>query len=320
MSFRRRMMANVGNVFPADAIMTIKTNPEVLAICYAQGWCDSSKYMTTTEAATVTSVGMAFKNKVITHFEEFKYFTGVTSIADGAFSGCSTLTNIEFPISITSVGNYAFNNCSNLQYIHVTRNVTSIGHYVFNQCNKLTNVKYDSNLPITDNRMFWQCAEYTSDVHTVIDGILYRNNNTVLHAVPPKWNKNNGELIVPPSVTTLGNSCIYSNSYIKKIVVNEGCTTAGEWVGGKCSNLTQIDLPSTFISMNYYCFRDCKKLDTIISRRSTAPSVGEYSFGSAGASSTNTKILYVPNGATGYNTGRWNSYLLNNGWTLDTIS
>ena len=43
-------------------------------------------------------------------------------------------------------------------------------------------------------------------------------------------------------------------------------------------------------------------------------------FGNKQYESTKKKIIYVPSGATGYNTGNWNALLLNKGWTLATIS
>lgn len=77
---RRRTMNPKGP--QVNKIMTTATNAPVLAICYAQGWCANSNYMTDVEAAAVTSIGTVFKGvNTITHFEEFKYFTGVTSLS-----------------------------------------------------------------------------------------------------------------------------------------------------------------------------------------------------------------------------------------------
>ena len=56
---------------------------------------------------------------------------GVTSIGNGAFKYCSSLTDITIPGSVTSIGNYAFDRCSNLASVKIPEGVTSIGNSAF---------------------------------------------------------------------------------------------------------------------------------------------------------------------------------------------
>ena len=61
--------------------MTSKSNPEVMQICYAQGWASNPNYMTYEEAANVTDTtafNNAFNNSNIIYFNEAKFFTGIT--------------------------------------------------------------------------------------------------------------------------------------------------------------------------------------------------------------------------------------------------
>ena len=62
----------------------------------------------------------------------------VTSIGDGAFRGCSGLTELILPNSVTSIGEYAFYYCSELTELTLPNSVTSIGWYAFQGCTGLT--------------------------------------------------------------------------------------------------------------------------------------------------------------------------------------
>ena len=99
-----------------EILMTTETNPEVLAICYARGWCHNPNFMTKTEASLVTNIGSFDGNKTITHFNELEYFN-ITSISIACFRN-TKLTSITIPSTVTSIGSYAFYNCASLQTIN----------------------------------------------------------------------------------------------------------------------------------------------------------------------------------------------------------
>ncbi len=123
--------------FDADKIVAfIKfDDPEVLSILRANGVdTNSDGGITKEEAAAVTSIGTWFKgNTAITSFEEFKYFTGITTISaypNGAFAGCTNLNKITLPTSLTNIDWQSFMNTS-LANINFNDSLTSIGYKAF---------------------------------------------------------------------------------------------------------------------------------------------------------------------------------------------
>lgn len=119
---RRRVM---GGGAADEIIMTSASNPEVMAICYAQGWASHADYMTKREAEAVTSFDTAFQGFTGESLMELVYFT-----------------------SVASVGSLSFSNCSNLKYVWLSVRLVnetngSAVSSVFNGCSSLIAVRYD---------------------------------------------------------------------------------------------------------------------------------------------------------------------------------
>ena len=58
----------------------------------------------------------------------------VTTIGEGAFSGCDSLTSINISNSVTTIGEGAFSGCNSLTSINIPNSVTTIGEDAFASC------------------------------------------------------------------------------------------------------------------------------------------------------------------------------------------
>ena len=99
----------------------------------------------------------------------FRIPNSVTTIANGAFEGCSSLTSVTIPNSVTSIGWYAFRDCSSLTRITIPNSVTSIGEWVFGSCTSLTRVTIPDNVTSIGRFTFYYCTSLTSV--TIPDGV-----------------------------------------------------------------------------------------------------------------------------------------------------
>ena len=148
----------------------------------------------------------------------------VTSIGDGAFRGCSGLTELTLPNSVWSIGEYAFQGCSGLTELTLPSSVKSIGGYAFSECSGLTKLTLPDSLESIERGAFQGCtglAKLTlpdsleSIVSGAFRGCTGLSKITSLAEIPPVFvrrvfdgeefgevNKANCELIVPEGSIT----------------------------------------------------------------------------------------------------------------------
>lgn len=84
------------------------------------------------EAAAVTSLGQIFHGRTdIGSFNELKYFTGLTTIDEYAFSESSVGPEITIPGSVKTISNHAFHKCNMLQRIIMEEGVERVEYNAF---------------------------------------------------------------------------------------------------------------------------------------------------------------------------------------------
>jgi len=79
-------------------------DPKVKDICVENWDTNKDGELSSREAAAVTDFGRLFWGKHINSFDEIKYFTGITSLADETFYYNTSLTSFTLPSFITSLG------------------------------------------------------------------------------------------------------------------------------------------------------------------------------------------------------------------------
>src|SRR5699024_9064675 len=99
--------------------------------------------------------------------------TGVVSIGDFAFNGCTKLKNVNIADSVTSIYQAAFRKCSALTEINLPANVLFLevmteGYDVFSECSALTTINVSPD----------------SQTFSSEDGVLFTKDKTVLRYCP----------------------------------------------------------------------------------------------------------------------------------------
>ncbi len=114
---------------------------------------------------SVTSIGVeAFRYSYITNLV---IPDNISYIGNRAFSGCSKLESVNIGSGLTSLSEGLFNGCKSLTYIDIPNNIEKIGTRAFNDCSSLTNVKIGSGVTYIDTWAFLGCS---IDSLTFVDG------------------------------------------------------------------------------------------------------------------------------------------------------
>ena len=262
-------------------------------ICVTEWDTNGDGKLSYKEAALVQTIGNVFQSETsIIDFDELKYFTGLTSIGDNAFYGCSGLQSVTIPSSVKSIGYRAFYCCSGLQSVTIPSSVTSIGDYAFYLCRSLQSVTIPSSVTSIGACAFYGCG-----------GDLYVDCNIPSYSWYNESPFHNGEftslvigegvtsigvyafngcsslqsVTIPSSVTSIGGNAFYGCSGLQSVTIPSGVTSIGNYTFYGCSSLQSVTIPSSVTSIGGNAFYGCSGLQSV-TIPSGVTSIGNYTF------------------------------------------
>ncbi len=218
--------------------------------------------------------------------------SGVTSIGDGAFWGCTGLTAISvsegnpnyssdsfgvlynknktellrypigntrpsftIPDSVASIGMGAFSCCSRLTSVTIPDSVTSIGELAFLSCNSLTSVAIPDSVTSIAPEAFELC-ENLANV-TIGNGVTSISDNMLYCC------RNLTNVTIGNRVTSIGAQAFMCCKSLTSVTIPDSVTSIGAQAFMECYGLTSVSIPDSVTSIGDSAFFVCIGLTSV---------------------------------------------------------
>lgn len=229
-------------------------------------------------------------------FNEFQYFTGVTTL-EYAFEGCF-FTSITLPETITEIGEHAFFG-SHFTSIQLPASVERIGENAFGS-KYLESIHIPAGVSFIDAQAFKSCFNLTS-ITVSPDNLTYdsRDNcNAIIETATNTLISSCTNTTIPSTVTRIGNYAFYGRD-ISNLTIPFSILTIGDYAFSFCHELTSVTIPSSVSTIGNSAFENCGNLTSILIP-SSVTALGKNAFSGCSALADITipsSIEVIPEGA-----------------------
>lgn len=253
--------------------------------------------LTSVSIDNVTEIGeWAFYNTGLTSAE---LGTGIASIAESVFHGCTNLKKISIPNNVTSIGKNAFYGCTALEEIYFDGSaplldgqcftyVSATAYYPLDDASWDDSLKqnYGGSIKWVAYEKSYIVAEGTcgSELLWVLDskGTLLISGTGPMndYSFDSPWMDYCTEItsvVIEDGITYIGSRALAECTYITSITIPVSVTAIGDYAFFYCENLETITFPGNIVSIGDDFFYGCRKLTEVIFK-GNAPKFYEYCF------------------------------------------
>ena len=192
------------------------------------------------ESYTVSGIGTCRDEDLIIP----SYYNGkpVTAVAERAFVGLNFLKTVTISGNVKVIGNYAFQECNSIVTVIIGNSVTTIENNAFMLCSSLVRVEIGNSVKSIYSQAFRGCRSLLEIVvsedneYFVSDNnVLYNKSKTVLVQYPIA--KSDTSFVIPSTVKTISPYVFYLNNTLKTVIIPISVTSIGNSAFYSCSSV-----------------------------------------------------------------------------------
>ncbi len=207
----------------------------------------------------------------------------VSTIGKKSFESCTGLLSVKLPQSLTSIGDYAFAYCKTITSLVIPDNVQKIGDMSFSSCSKA----FNNNTLVLPKKL--QTISSYAFEHCKLRNIIWNEDLNYIGG----WTFGDNdfeEISIPGCLKSSGFLSFSSCKLLKKVELQEGVMTVGQWCFNGCEKLSKVILPST-ITQLIDPFDGCYLLKDVYVKAIVPPVLDSYQFRDA---NLNQLTIWVP--------------------------
>ncbi len=224
------------------------------------------------------------------------------------FEGCTSLESIELPATLTTISTDAFYGCIKLAHVNLHEGLTTIGLRAFYNCH-LDTVIIPSTVTSIGNSAFkgnplksivWKpktCSIGSDDsapfysTTSQVTSFVFGDSVQVIPSYLCKYMNRLDSIVIPPTVTSIGQSAFMYCTKLKSFTFPQGIKTVATSVLEGCTALEEVFIPSSVTTINQDAFYGCSALRAIHNLAFTPQTITERAVYNV---NKQTCILYVP--------------------------
>ncbi|MBO7142764.1 MAG: leucine-rich repeat domain-containing protein [Bacteroidales bacterium] len=194
----------------------------------------------------------------------------VTSIGNGAFVWCTSISTLIIPEGVKTIGSAAFSLCQGLKDVTIPESVESIGDQAFFLCCYIESLTVPKNVKSIGETAFYSVlnvdnsTSYTEGqpwgAYSLNGEFDIEINAETEEVILKKYNGKGGDVFIYPGITTISDYSFIGRTNITSVTFSDGVKKVGHFAFAFCDNLNSVTIPSSVEYIGDWAFGYVKNL------------------------------------------------------------
>jgi hypothetical protein len=176
----------------------------------------------------------------------------VKYIGSSAFEYCKKLKSIKFSDNIENIDSFSFYHCTSLKEIKLPNKLKKLGGSAFFYCENLSKISFPDSVETIGNGCFlatkWLDVQQKKTTQVIVNGILIDATRCT------------GKVYISKNVKHI-NEGAFSGDAIKEVIIPSSVTSIGDYAFSSCNYLEKITIPKKLKTIGIDSFNNTKWLE-----------------------------------------------------------